>query len=71
LRVSADLDDRASLDEGSDFFPSLAVFFEALEEETVFFGGPAAGVFGGGGIDFGTVVVVMVVVGEGNGGMMD
>jgi hypothetical protein len=37
------------LDERSNLLPPLAVLFEALEEETMFFCRPATGVFGGGG----------------------
>jgi len=35
-----------TLDERGNLLPSLAVLFEALEEETVFLGGPSAGILG-------------------------
>ena len=63
--MGANLNDRPGFDEGGDFFPPLAVFLEALEEETVFFGRPSAGVFdlAGGWVDGGDGV------GLGGGGL--
>mmetsp|Transcript_9038 Transcript_9038/g.19249 ORF Transcript_9038/g.19249 Transcript_9038/m.19249 type:complete len:549 (+) Transcript_9038:1448-3094(+) len=73
LGVRSNLHHRPGLDESGDFLPALAVLFEALEEEAVLFGRPAAGVFGdGGGVGAGVggvrVAVVVVVVGSVVGG---
>lgn len=45
LGVGTNLDDSARFDQGCDFLPALAMLFEALEEQTVLFGGPATRIF--------------------------
>ena len=46
LCMGTNLHHGTTLDERGNLLPSLAVLFEALEEETVFLGGPSAGILG-------------------------
>lgn len=66
LRMGANLHHRAGFDEPRNLLPALAVLFESLEEEAVFFGRPASRVFGAcGGVDVFVACNLVAVVVDG------